>query len=43
MNLPLPDKTFLLDLPVSEGLRRAKKKSGVWQIWVWEISFSWES
>ena len=27
MNLPLPDKTFLLDLPVSEGLRRAKKRA----------------
>ena len=27
MNLPLPDKTFLLDLPVSEGLKRAKKRA----------------
>ena len=27
MNLPLPDKTFLLDLPVSEGLKRAKNRA----------------
>ena len=27
MNLPLPDKTFLLDLPVSIGLKRAKKRA----------------